>query len=340
MTAIDDVGLGLLSRCTQLSHISLGGRGRVSEKGLKALATELGSRLWHLTLPSNLNITDGLLQTLGSHTPELRELISEHTLFSNVGLDALGRGCRHLEVLRIVDADGGVTNSGLGSLAALCKSLRVLDLGYSQIDDWGLSAVLSHVGPNLEELDLTFSQVGDAGVRELATCAKKLRKLSLSDCRVTDEGVKYLVTHAPQLQSLKLDYEPDSGDEGKITDESLRYMGCHCKDLRYLSISNNPRITDAGVIAVTRGCTMLEELVLGREGEREAGVTDHAIEEMMRLLPREQCKRLTLTVTSPHPITDGMMQAWRTHRTTPSKPVTSMRITSFFAPVTTSGADV
>lgn len=317
-TAVGDDGLSLLSQCTRLNRISLGRCLAVTQAGVMTLVAQCGSGLRHLTLPYTQQLADELLQAVGSNAPELREFISgNHSQFTNKGLDALGKGCRHLETLHITDCY--VTNDGIASVAALCKSLRVLTLAYMDgISDEGLSAVLGHI-PNLEELDLTFCTILDAGVKELATRAKNLRKLSLADCLVSDEGVKELVAGATQLQSLRLDQQEDS--DIFITDDSLQSIATHCKHLRLLSVTNNPRITDAGVIAVTKACPMLE--VLDVSGT--TAVTDHAIEEMMRQLPQEQCKRLSL-LSHRSSITDVMRQTWNTHRA--SRP-----ITSFFAPV-------
>merc|ERR1712054_90041 len=100
----------------------------------------------------------------------------------------------------------------------------------------------------------------------------------------------------------------------------LRSIATHCKHLRLLSVADNINITDAGVIAVTKACPTLE--VLDVAGT--TAVTDHAIEEMMRQLPLEQCKRLSL-LSFRSSITDVMRRTWDTHRA--SRP-----ITGFFAP--------
>lgn len=82
-----------------------------------------------------------------------------------------------------------LSDAGLKSLLAKV-TLVGLDVSGSEISDRGFQ-VLASARVSLRLLDLSFTRIGDEGLKSVAS-QSELRHLALIDCRVTDGGIEPL----------------------------------------------------------------------------------------------------------------------------------------------------
>lgn len=82
-----------------------------------------------------------------------------------------------------------LSDDGLKALLAKVR-LAGLDVSGSEISDCGLQELAS-TRSQLRLLDLSFTRIGDEGLKALA-CQSELRYISLINCRVTDSGIASL----------------------------------------------------------------------------------------------------------------------------------------------------
>ncbi|XP_024980317.1 F-box/LRR-repeat protein 3 isoform X2 [Cynara cardunculus var. scolymus] len=209
------------------------------------------------------DITDVAISAIASSCRKLLCLKLEScSLLTEKSFSYLGSSCHLLEELDLTECH--VNDIGLDNLSK-CSELRCLKLGIcTDISDTGLSYIASHC--KIEELDLyryrvsyiTYngfdlydaflkllfgcrcSNVGDDGLRFLATGCKKMRKLNLSYCtKVTDKGMVYLGL-LEELSDLEL------RSNGNVTDTGLIALASGCRKLSELDIKNCQNIGDAG----------------------------------------------------------------------------------------------
>jgi Leucine-rich repeat (LRR) protein len=195
---------------------------------------------------------------------------------------ALLAGLDRIEGFNLSPDDGGITDSGLASLAIL-KRLRYLSLSKSRITDSGLAALedlrdLEYLhldeapiaGPGLvhlrglsrlRSLSLTNTKLDEAGLANLPEL-DQLRTLMLQQTRIGDASLSRIV-HSKQLDYLNISYT-------QVTDEGLRLL-VGLKRLENLDLTGT-KINDAGLLHLAE-ITSLKELRLGRwKGITPAGV--------------------------------------------------------------------
>ncbi|MCA7010610.1 leucine-rich repeat domain-containing protein [Wolbachia endosymbiont of Tribolium confusum] len=97
-------------------------------------------------------------------------------------------------------------------------SITKLSLKRCYIRDEGAEALANGNLANLTQLDLSFNEIGDEGVKALANL-KNLTQLNLDYNKIGDEGAKALA-NLKNLTQLNLDYNK-IGDEGDD-------MNCYC----------------------------------------------------------------------------------------------------------------
>ncbi|XP_061365171.1 F-box/LRR-repeat protein 3-like [Gastrolobium bilobum] len=159
---IDDEGLGSISRCTKLSSLKLGICLKITDNGLKHIASSC-SELKHLDLYRSSRI-------------------------SAEGIAEIALGCPSLEVINIA-YNSNVTDTSLVSLSK-CLKLRTLEIrGCPHISSAGLSNIAVKCR-HLETLDIKKCyKINDTGMIQLAQYSQNLKQVKLSCCSVTDMGL-------------------------------------------------------------------------------------------------------------------------------------------------------
>ena len=180
-----------------------------------------------------------------------------------------------------------LTNQGICELAKqerLCHNLRVVNLAFcSQVGDGAVEAIAHHC-PNLVAIDLTFTAVGDAGVKALVTYhSRSLERLCLEQCtKITDRGVQALARgfSKGRLTNLNL------GGLSKVTNVGIQILSSHLSTLRALSLSGCTCLIDFDVEDICKSLILLEDFSL-RSCRR---LTDTSVRRIARLA-LQQTKR-------------------------------------------------
>ncbi|WP_345682305.1 redoxin domain-containing protein [Novipirellula caenicola] len=129
--------------------------------------------------------------------PNLHSIGLDHTGVTDAGLETLSRSSS----LRAIHAGfTQVTDSGIANLASL-GNLRTLNLyagdpefrgdaPHPSITDVGLAQLKQF--PNLEELDVTGSEITGSGLERLALDCPKLRRLVVSHCGLSPDELRHI----------------------------------------------------------------------------------------------------------------------------------------------------
>ncbi|GLJ11873.1 hypothetical protein SUGI_0179010 [Cryptomeria japonica] len=104
--------------------------------------------------------------------------------------------------------------------------------------------------PNLQSLDLSWTNVDDLSLATIANGAKMLRHLSLVNCEVVSD--MKVLSNFRALEHLNVDQCPF------VTDEGLDFLAARCSKLAYLSLAST-MITDTGLSYLT-SCSSLRSL--------------------------------------------------------------------------------
>lgn len=210
-------------------------------RDVSALTTLKPNDLQVLTL---VNIDDATLAHLAGLTG-LRQL----ALYSSP--EFKGEGLAHLSRLTALEAlllgHSGLMDNGLKYIASI-RSLRRLDLSYTQITDAGLVHLRDLA--SLEKLTAYGVNITGNGFSALVGL-DSLRELSLNHSAITDEGLGHLAK-LKSLEKLSL-YNTSTSNVGLAMISEL-------KSLRELNLGNT-NVTDAGVgylakLTSLEGCSL------------------------------------------------------------------------------------
>jgi hypothetical protein len=148
----------------------------IDEQCLKII-TQNASNFRHLSLEKCVNVITGVgFSYDGTHCTKLETLNinrsqepTERNL-TNVGIDSIARGCKHLKVL-VVRSCNGITDEGIQSIAEHCHNMSILKVG-------GCTGITG------------------TGVKYLAYGYRSLRHVEFDGCiKVTCKGVNHLIVN-------------------------------------------------------------------------------------------------------------------------------------------------
>jgi serine/threonine protein kinase len=202
-TSITNRGLGSLELLKELKELYLDGCQNIDDDGISPL---VWLPLRKLVLSRTGIGDDGIAQLpQGRNPPGTSWFLEELDLSSTRISDSVFYSLGHLPRLKQLNISAckrisGKVTSGVGrGLADLRDGpLRKLDLSRSpRIDDASLAGLKDWKW--LEDLDLSETDVGDAGLEHLSGLTT-LRKLNLRKTRVSESGVKKLQTALPKLE--------------------------------------------------------------------------------------------------------------------------------------------
>ena len=275
---IGDHGATILARelrncCSNLHTLGLSGN-NIGNDGAWSLFTCLCHciNLHTLDVSSNHIGKDGAIAL----TEVLKCCIHLHSLdfsYNNIqdcGVKAFAEyvGKYQLHTLRI--ARNHIGNDGakcLSSFLRQCKNLRVLDVGYNDISEDGISALLD-VSKQLNDLSIAYNNIGKDGAVVLADVLKEsndLRALNVSYNDIYDCGAealaKHMICHCSHLYTLEI-----SGNHiSSVGAISLFGALSHSNDLHTLELSHNKIDVDGmrALCDVTRHCSNLNTLRMG-----------------------------------------------------------------------------
>lgn len=267
----------VLSACTRLRAVDLGGNGLLGDAG----ATTIGAGLLAgsaAAIPRTLEVLDfsdcgigaaGCAALVADGTPLTKLVLANNAQIKEAAVVAIGAGLRGNARLQELDLSKcGIGGAGCDALVA-GTALRALSLATNAgIKDAGAVALGESLRGNtsLQVLDLTKCGITAVGAKALvgATTGATVTKLVLSSNPLKDDGavgLGALLRGNTSLKELHVEYcgITAAGGTALVTD------GVH---LRKLVLSNNP-IRDDGATALggaLRGNTSIEQLELVRCG--------------------------------------------------------------------------
>ena len=167
-------------------------------------------------------------------------------------------------------------DAGLQTLVPFA-GLKTVDVSYTKVTDAGVRQMVAQ-HPHLVDVNLSGTKITDAGLKDLRAL-KDLRTLSLWTTSITDAGLPHIRACA-HLEKLEL-------AQTSVTNAGVKEI-TGLKKLRVLSLFNSNGISDP-VMQHVKEMTGLEELDLAR-----TAITDAGLPELTGL---KQLRKLDLSLT-------------------------------------------
>ncbi|RDY06662.1 F-box/LRR-repeat protein 12, partial [Mucuna pruriens] len=213
----------LLRRFQHLESLSLSNCRELNDSGLTRLIT-YGSNLQKLNLDCCLKVTDYGLSLVASGCPSLISISLYRCL--------------------------SITDKGLETLASTCLSMKHVNLSYcSQISDKGLKA-LTQWCHQLQAINISHCD-GITGVG-FEGCSKTLAYVEAESCKLNPEGVMGMVSGGG------IEYIDVSGLSWSVLGDPLPGIS-FASHLKVLNFRLCRTVSDTSIVAIAKGCPLLEE---------------------------------------------------------------------------------
>lgn len=213
----------LLRRFQHLESLSLSGCSELADSGLTCLSS-YGSKLQKLYLDCCLKVTDYGLSLVASACPSLVTISLYRCL--------------------------NITDIGLERLASACLSLKHVNLSYcSQISDKGLKG-LTQCCCQLQTVKISHCE-GITGVG-FRGCSKAIAYVEAESCKLKPEGVLGIVSGGG------LEYLDVSCLSWSPFGDPLAGIG-FSSHLKILNFRLCRAVSDTSIVAIAKGCPLLEE---------------------------------------------------------------------------------
>ena len=301
--------LEVASKCVDLKAFALNfAEATVTDHSIIELSKRCDLESVDLSYAKSENITDATVIALADNCPRLKEI-----------------------KLTCVDM---ITDASILALSR-CDFLEKMSLsGIHRVSDASIVPLVTRLGANLLELDISGTPISDASVRVIAQHCGMMKTLSLgshqgaeSARNISEEALVQLTTGCPHLRRLSLRSEA-------ISDVSLLAIARCCTELEFLSLSgrigtySGLQISDAGLIELQKGCPRLSGVsvesetitdlgIAGFSGletfslEKSNAVTLPAIEALIRRSPNLQSLSLQGCLNFRQPLV-RLLQEFRT----------------------------
>ena len=163
---------------------------------------------------------------------------------------------------------------------------------FTRLTDQGLLKILSMCGNNLQDLDISFTDITGQGLDEVQGKFGKMKELNLQNCtRVTNQGLlKLLRICGNKVQLLNISATQISGQG--LDQPSEKFVNLKTLNLHYCS-----RLTDQGLLKILKICgSKLQNLDISR-----TNITGKGLDQLQgkfsdlnsRDLELAYCSRLT-----------------------------------------------
>ncbi|KAK7275303.1 hypothetical protein RIF29_16415 [Crotalaria pallida] len=203
-----------------------------------------------LYLSGCIELTDIGLSCLSSYGLNLQELhldccfkVTDH------GLSLIASSCLSLVTISLYRCVN-ITDTGLETLAHACSSMKSVNISYcSQISDEGLKA-LSQWCHQLKTVNISHCE-GITGIG-FTGCSETLAYLEAESCKLKPEGVMGIVSGGG------IEYLNVSGLRWSPFGDPLAGIG-FSSHLKILNFRLCRTVSDASIVAIAKGCPLLEE---------------------------------------------------------------------------------
>ncbi|OMO62713.1 Leucine-rich repeat, cysteine-containing subtype [Corchorus capsularis] len=286
----------ILTRFQHLEYLSLSGCTELSDSSLTYLKY-YGSKLKNLCLDCCFGITDYGLSVVGNSCPSLTIISLYRCKITDVGLETLADTCLALQHVNLAHCSH-ISDSGLRALSQGCNQLKAIKISNCR----GISGVgLGGFSSTLVYLDAEFCDVQPEGIMAI----------------ISGGGLKFL-----NISGLRLNFRDGVAAIGN---------GFAAR-LKILNLRMCRTIGDASVIAIAKGCPLLQEwnLSLCHEvrfaGWASIGLHCHNLEKLhvnrcrnlcdqgLQAL-RDGCKRLSILYMNGNSrVSDIAVELFKMHR--------------------------
>ncbi|KAL6077448.1 Dynein regulatory complex subunit 6 [Balamuthia mandrillaris] len=202
----------------------------------------------------------------------------------------------------VMDDCKKITSQGASALLFRIPRLEYLSLKNCPIDVEKPSDVnLSDLALPLRFLDLSGTQLTDAGLAALAPHCTLLHHVSVEECeRLSDEGMAEFCQHLTSVVSLNISWT-------QVASNTLSAVAAHCPLLESLEAEALYDVTDAAICAVANKCSELQNLHV----EQCFRLSDNILMELAN------CRKLRfLKIRGCHSITPAALEMFQAARPT------------------------
>ncbi|GFH54894.1 hypothetical protein CTEN210_11370 [Chaetoceros tenuissimus] len=179
-----------------------------------------------------IEITDQFVSDLIKQTKQsvLKLNLTDCNEITDLSLDRIGNKFKDLQEV-ILKGCNKISLVGIRSLALNCQNLKKISFQGYDIGDLGLRVIASNLVA-LEEIDLSgCTQVSDRGLSELGHCCRNLQSINLRGCSSINESGHWALC---ELE--------------------------HCTKLTEIDLSHCIYLSDVGIVALTKRCPQLERI--------------------------------------------------------------------------------
>ncbi|CAI2191492.1 4414_t:CDS:2, partial [Funneliformis geosporum] len=172
----------------------------------------------------------------------------------------MGFNNRALELIAEVD-DGG-----LWRITKSYHKLEYLNIAYhTEITEYSICGII-HSSPKLQHLDITFCEITDITIKEIARSCLNLKYLNLKEydninfknsIGFSDKSLFVIVESYPNLRYINL-------WDAQITNKGLYAIARSCYKLEYLNISYCRNISDKSLFEIAGNCYDLQKFYFAK----------------------------------------------------------------------------
>lgn len=220
-SSLTDAGLKHFAKSKNLEEIHLKGsiNTKISHEAINIFAKFLNLKQIHL---DDYIDDESSLKKLVEF-PNLESFGVEGNKISNIGLSEISK-CKTLRCLRIMRCTK-LTDEGLKVLANM-PNLNELDLSCTYIGNEEAKVISSHA-PKLTKLNLSYTSIREEGFTEIARNLHSLIELNLTCTHLVDAGAEEIAENLPELLSLSI-------GETHVSNRGLKALSrklTHLKDI-------------------------------------------------------------------------------------------------------------
>ncbi|KAL8144107.1 hypothetical protein V2J09_017139, partial [Rumex salicifolius] len=201
-------------------------------------------------------VTDeGICSLVNKHT-ELRKLDLTYCQdITSISINCVTDSCRSLTSLKMESCDI-VMSDTFCFIGHRCYFLEELDVTFTDVNDAGLKAISNCSRLTSLKLGELFLGITDEGLNHVGMKCSSLTEVDLySAIGITDKGIGSIASGCPLLESVNIDYCVELGDKSLISLSKF-------SRLKTLTMRGCVLITSKGLAAIAAACRQLSVLDL------------------------------------------------------------------------------
>eukprot|EP01117_Protostelium_nocturnum_P000180 TRINITY_DN10253_c0_g1_i1.p1 TRINITY_DN10253_c0_g1~~TRINITY_DN10253_c0_g1_i1.p1 ORF type:complete len:579 (-),score=124.34 TRINITY_DN10253_c0_g1_i1:107-1843(-) len=251
---------------------------------LKEIA-EKCNKLTHLKLGKINAFPLDSLESLFKNAKNLSELVVECWFWSEEHTEIVTKYANNLESLKISINRGEAKQTVFTMLESLKKPLKVL---HFICDEFSTDWVFENASfwRNIEDLDLSKSQIDNEGLKLIASQCNNINYLYLNGCsKFSEEGLDAITKANPRITKLGL-------CRSRVDDEITQVVAKNCKRLQFFMTNTKGihySMTNVGLLSLVSNCPDLLRMDLTAQHRLD----DESMGYIVEYCPKLQFLKLT-----------------------------------------------